>query len=199
LHFGQIGALEAARAVHQAGAPEGDREAFLEQLIVRRELAFNHAWFNPDYDRYAGLPAWARRTLADHAGDPRRPCYGPERLEAAETGDPYWNAAMTDMRERGFLPNYLRMYWGKKILEWVAGPEEAFFTVLSLNNRYFLDGRDANAYANVGWCFGLHDRGWPERPVFGKVRYMNARGLRRKFPIDRYVQRVLGDVPEEEP
>ncbi|MFA9461702.1 deoxyribodipyrimidine photo-lyase [Thiohalorhabdus sp. Cl-TMA] len=197
LHFGQIGPIEVARAIQGAEADEGDREAYLEQFIVRRELTFNHAWFNADYDRYAGLPAWARETLRHHAADPRDPCYGPEQLEQAQTGDPYWNAAMTDMRTRGFMPNYMRMYWGKKVLEWMADPETAFATLLALNNKYFLDGRDPSSYANVAWCFGLHDRGWPERPVFGKVRYMNARGLRRKFAIDTYVRRVLDKADSE--
>jgi deoxyribodipyrimidine photo-lyase len=191
LHFGQIAPTEVARAVQAADAPQEEREGFLEQLIVRRELAINHVWYRPDhYDAYTGLPDWARRTLAEHAADPRDPCYSRETLEAAETADPYWNAAMTDMRTRGFLPNYLRMYWGKKILEWSATPEEGFATALALNNKYFLDGRDANAFANVAWCFGLHDRGWPERAVFGKVRYMNAAGLKRKFRIDEYVAAV---------
>jgi len=190
LHFGQIAPMEVARAVQATAVPEAEQEAFLEQLIVRRELSINHAWYRPDYDAYSCLPDWARRTLAEHANDPRHPCYSRETLEAAETADPYWNAAMTDMRTRGFMPNYLRMYWGKKILEWSATPEEGFATALALNNRYFLDGRDANAFANVAWCFGLHDRGWPERAVFGKVRYMNASGLKRKFRIDEYVQAV---------
>jgi len=192
LHFGQIGAAEVYRAVAASEAPDSDREAYLEQLVVRRELAVNHCWFRPDdYDAYTCLPDWARRTLAEHAADVRDPLYSPEQLEAAATHDPYWNAAMTDMRQHGRMPNYLRMYWGKKILEWSASPEEAFGTALHLNDKYFLDGRDPNGYANVAWCFGLHDRGWPERSIFGKVRYMNAAGLRRKFRIDEYVQRVM--------
>ncbi|MFB6259904.1 MAG: deoxyribodipyrimidine photolyase, partial [Thiohalorhabdaceae bacterium] len=191
LHFGQIAAAEIYRAVAAAPVSEADRDAYLEQLLVRRELAFNHCWFRPDdYDRFSGLPEWAQKTLADHAGDPRDPVYPPDQLEAAATHDPYWNAAMTDMRRRGYMPNYLRMYWGKKILEWSATPQEAFATALYLNDRYFLDGRDPNGYANVAWCFGRHDRGWPERAIFGKVRYMNAAGLRCKFRIDEYVQRV---------
>ncbi|HKL77413.1 MAG TPA: deoxyribodipyrimidine photo-lyase [Gammaproteobacteria bacterium] len=191
LHFGQIAPMEVARAVQSADAPQEEREGYLEQLIVRRELSINHVWYRPDhYDAYSCLPDWAQRTLAEHASDPRDPCYTWEILEAAETADPYWNAAMTDMRSRGFMPNYLRMYWGKKILEWSPTPEEGFATALALNNKYFLDGRDANAFANVAWCFGLHDRGWPERAIFGKVRYMNASGLKRKFRIDEYVQAV---------
>ena len=196
LHFGQIGACEIYRAVAESRAPRADREAYLEQLVVRRELALNHCWYRPDtYDRYDCLPDWAQRTLADHAGDPRDPAYSPGQLEAAETHDPYWNAAMLDMRENGFMPNYLRMYWGKKVLEWTPSPREAFATLAHLNDKYFLDGRDPNGYANVAWCFGLHDRGWPERAVFGKVRYMNAAGLRRKFRIDDYVERIRAHHP----
>ena len=191
LHFGQISAAEIHRAVAGSTAPQADREGYLEQLVVRRELAFNHCWFRPDsYDQFACLPDWAQRTLAEHANDPRDPVYARQQIEAAETGDPYWNAAMIDMRRNGFMPNYLRMYWGKKILEWSPTPEQAFATAMELNDKYFLDGRDPNGYTNVAWCFGLHDRGWPERAIFGKVRYMNAAGLRRKFRIDHYVQRV---------
>jgi deoxyribodipyrimidine photo-lyase len=111
-------------------------------------------------------------------------------MEAAATHDRYWNAAMREMIHTGFMQNYMRMYWSKKILEWCRTPQYAYRTALYLNNKYFLDGRDVNSYANVAWCFGLHDRGWTERPIFGKVRYMNDRGLERKFDMDRYVERV---------
>ena len=127
----------------QAGAPEA-RAAYLEELIVRRELAINHVWWSPDYDRYEGLPAWARATLEAAASDPRPHLYDYEAFDAAATHDPYWNAAMTEMKVTGYMHNRLRMYWGKKILQWSATPQEAFATVLALNNRYLLDGRDAN-------------------------------------------------------
>lgn len=187
LHFGQISPVEVALAVRRActGQPD-DRGAYLEELIVRRELAVNFVTFHPDYDRYGCLPEWAKRTLDDHRGDPREPAYGLDQLAAARTHDPYWNAAMREMTATGFMHNYMRMYWAKKILEWSPTPETAFETTLHLNNRYFLDGRDPNSYANVAWTFGLHDRPWPERPIFGKVRYMNARGLERKFDMASY-------------
>lgn len=188
LHFGQISPVEIAwRVVEAATGRPSDRDTLLEELIVRRELALNHVRYRDDYDRYETLPDWARKTLADHAGDRRASVYGRRQLEAGETHDPYWNAAMREMRVTGFMHNYMRMYWGKKILEWTPRPEEAFATALAINNKFFLDGRDASSFANVAWCFGLHDRAWTERPVFGKIRYMNDAGLRRKFDIDRYV------------
>jgi len=191
LHFGQIAPVALALAVREAESGTGaDRAAYLEELVVRRELAANFVHFNPDYDRYAGLPPWARRSLAAHAADPRAHRYDRETLESAATHDPYWNAAMREMVHTGFMHNYMRMYWGKKILEWSATPEEGFATALHLNNRYFLDGRDPNSYAGVGWVFGLHDRPWFERPVFGQVRYMAASGLERKCDIRAYVAKV---------
>jgi len=189
LHFGQISPVEIARKARAArGGDAADRAAFLEELIVRRELAVNFVHREPDYDRYACLPAWAQATLDAHRDDPREHVYTRGELEAASTHDRYWNAAMTEMRRTGYMHNYMRMYWGKKLIEWSNTPEHAFRTALALNNRYFLDGRDANSYAGVGWVFGLHDRPWTERAVFGKVRYMNARGLERKFDIDAYVR-----------
>ena len=191
LHFGHISPVEVARAAQTAEAgSRDDRAAFLEELIVRRELSLNFVTFQPDYDRFEALPEWARRTLAEHADDRREHVYTRADLEAARTHDPYWNAAMREMVHTGFMHNYMRMYWGKKIIEWSKTPQEAHATTLALNNKYFLDGRDANSYANVAWIFGLHDRGWTERPVFGKVRYMNEAGLRRKFDMDRYCRAV---------
>ena len=191
LHFGQISPLYVARRVQMAGRARAEsREAFLEELIVRRELSVNFAHYNPAYDSFQSLPPWARATLGEHGRDLRLHRYTPEDLEQARTHDPYWNAAMTEMRLTGKMHNYMRMYWGKKILEWSASPEEAFRTALWLNNKYFIDGRDPNSYAGVAWCFGKHDRPWQERAVFGKVRYMNAAGLRRKFHIDTYVRQV---------
>jgi deoxyribodipyrimidine photo-lyase len=191
LHFGQISALEvASRVMATDQAEEEDREAFLDELIVRRELAHNFVHFTPDYDQYASLPSWARTSLEQHAGDPRPHLYSLEQLEAAKTHDPYWNAAMMEMKLTGYMHNYMRMYWGKKILEWSKNPETAFYTILTLNNRFFLDGRDPSSYANVGWIFGLHDRPWPEKPIFGRVRYMSAAGLERKTDIGGYLARV---------
>jgi len=150
----------------------------------------NFVHFNKAYDTYAALPTWARATLDKHREDPRPYVYSLANLENAETHDPYWNAAQQEMVRTGKMHNYMRMYWGKKILEWTANPEEAWQTALYLNNKYELDGRDPNSYAGVAWCFGKHDRPWAERPVFGMVRYMNAKGLERKFNMKRYVERV---------
>ncbi|MFC7554591.1 deoxyribodipyrimidine photo-lyase [Pseudoroseomonas wenyumeiae] len=153
-----------ALALAMRDAPTGDgddRAAYLEELIVRRELAQNHLHYEPRYDEYAAaVPAWARKTLDARRGDQRPFLYSPEQFELGLTHDRYWNAAMTEMRETGYMHNHMRMYWGKKIVEWSASPEEAWDTALRLNNRYFLDGRDANSFTNVGWLFGLHDRPW---------------------------------------
>lgn len=165
-------------------------DAFVEELLVRRELAINHAWYVPDYDRFEALPEWARATLAKHASDPREARYEPEALEAGETHDPYWNAAMLEMRETGYMHNYMRMYWGKRILAWSTDPAAAYELTATLNDRYFLDGRDPNSYAGVAWVYGRHDRPWPERPVFGTVRTMVAAGLERKADPRGYVAKV---------
>ena len=189
LHFGQIAPLDLALRVRDAVGGE-DRKSYLEELIVRRELAKNFVWYEPDYDDYKCLPDWAKKTLADHRDDERPASYTRRQLEDAKTEDTYWNAAMDQMRLTGFMHNYMRMYWGKKILEWCNTPEYAYDTLLYLNDKYFIDGRDPNSYSNVAWVFGLHDRPWTERPVFGKVRYMNQKGLDRKFDMPRYVAQV---------
>ncbi|WP_419658916.1 Phr: DNA photolyase (deoxyribodipyrimidine photo-lyase) [Desulfosarcina variabilis str. Montpellier] len=195
LHFGQISPVRLALAVRDAKSGQAsDRDGYLEELIVRRELAVNFVYYEKEYDRYTCLPAWAQKTLAEHAGDPREYKYSQDVLEAAQTHDPYWNAAMREMKHTGFMHNYMRMYWGKKILEWSGSPEQAFATTLSINNKYFLDGRDPNSYAGVAWVFGKHDRAWFERPIFGKVRYMAASGLERKCDIKAYVEKVDGRV-----
>jgi deoxyribodipyrimidine photo-lyase len=191
LHFGQISPLEIALAVKATGSPSAD--AYLEELIVRRELSINFVHRNPRYDSFACLPPWAKATLEAHAGDRREYLYTPDELELGKTHDQYWNAAQLQMVRTGKMHGYMRMYWGKKILEWSGTPEEAFRTALYLNNRYELDGRDPNGYAGVAWCFGKHDRPWGERPVFGMIRYMNAAGLRRKFDIGTYVGRMTGE------
>jgi deoxyribodipyrimidine photo-lyase len=193
LHFGQISPVEVAHKVRRAksGSRE-DRNAFLEELIVRRELAINFVTFEPHYDSFRALPDWAKRTLAKHERDARPVRYTARQLERAETDDRYWNAAMREMRVTGYMHNHMRMYWGKKILEWCNTPEYAFRTTLDLNNRYFLDGRDPSSYANVAWIFGLHDRAWGERPIFGTVRFMSAKGLERKFDVEGYVRWVDG-------
>ncbi len=191
LHFGQISPLRIALAVSDAAAGrESSAEALLEELIVRRELSLNFVHFNRRYDAYDALPEWALATLEKHRSDARDYLYTEDELTEAATHDPYWNAAMTEMAVTGKMHGYMRMYWGKKILEWSVDARTAFETALRLNNRYFLDGRDANSYAGVAWLFGKHDRPWGERPIFGTVRYMNAKGLERKFDMPAYVRRV---------
>jgi len=211
LHFGQVSPVEvlrrvqaAADAARDAAGPTGaardvagvERGAagFVEELLVRRELSLNHVERSEGYGTYAVLPAWARRTLAAHASDPREHVYDDDALLDGATHDPYWNAAMHEMRVTGYQHNYMRMYWGKKVLEWSANPEQAYERLLGWNNRFLLDGRDPNSYAGVGWVFGLHDRPWAERAVFGTVRYMNAAGLRRKADPDSYVRKVEARV-----
>ncbi|MFO8050753.1 MAG: deoxyribodipyrimidine photo-lyase [Thermoplasmatota archaeon] len=188
LHFGQISPLTIALLVGTSGSPGSD--AYLDELVVRRELAINFVFYNDSYDSFLCLPEWSRKSLREHASDKREHIYSRRELDEAETHDPYWNAAQTEMVRTGKMHNYMRMYWGKKILEWTEDPEEAFDTAIHLNNRYELDGRDPNSYAGVAWCFGKHDRPWKERPVFGKVRYMNDNGLKRKFDIEAYVENV---------
>lgn len=191
LHFGQISPVYAALQVRKArGVRRENIEAFLEQLVVRRELSINFVLHNPSYDCYEGLPEWARRTLERHKPDPRAYLYTELQFEHAETHDPYWNAAQREMVATGKMHNYMRMYWAKKILEWSETPQQAFRIALALNNKYELDGRDPNSFAGVAWCFGKHDRPWAERPVFGQIRYMNAAGLERKFDMQTYLQRV---------
>lgn len=189
LHFGQISPVEIALAVRAAAAPRADRDSYLEELIVRRELAANFVDNNPDYARYECLPAWAQRTLALHARDQRPVVYSYGELAGARTHDPNWNAAMRELLATGYMQNHMRMYWGKKVLEWSPSAPQGYARLLRLNNTYFVDGRDPSSFANVAWVFGLHDRPWPERPVFGNVRYMNAAGLKRKTDIEAYVRR----------
>jgi deoxyribodipyrimidine photo-lyase len=191
LHFGQISPVFLALAVMKTAPSLSDAgDAFIEQLIIRRELAFNFVYYTPNYDSYDTIPGWAQKTLADHEADQRDHLYSEQELMNAATHDPYWNAAMIEMTVTGFMHNYMRMYWGKKILEWSPSPRQAFDITLALNNRYFLDGRDPNSFTGVAWLYGLHDRGWAERPIFGKVRYMAASGLERKCDIQAYVDKV---------
>ena len=189
LHFGQISplyvALQIAAVHHDDGA-----DAYLEEMIVRRELSMNFVTYSPSYDTIACLPEWALKTLKAHEKDPHPVQYSLSELESAQTDDIYWNAAQTEMLRTGKMHGYMRMYWGKKVLEWSATAEEGFNTLLHLNNKYFLCGRDANAYANVAWCFGKFDRPWALRPIFGNVRYMNANGLKHKFDMAGYLTRV---------
>ena len=188
LHFGQISPLHMVLEAKKINSPSVD--SFLEELIIRRELAMNFAYYNDNYDNYNCLPDWCRRTLAKHAGDKREYLYSLEQFETARTHDHFWNSAQSEMVITGKMQGYMRMYWGKKILEWSRSPEEAFVTALYLNNKYELDGRDPNGFAGVAWCFGKHDRPWQERPIYGTIRYMSADGLNRKFDMKKYIARV---------
>jgi deoxyribodipyrimidine photo-lyase len=192
LHFGHISSLEVALAVRDYAAEHKlIADEFLEQLIVRRELAFNFARFSPTLDSLDALPNWAQATLAKHAGDRRDPVYTCEQFERAATHDALWNATQTELLTRGVIHGYYRMYWGKKILEWSATPQEALATMIYLHDRYALDGRDPNTYTNILWCFGLHDRPWSERKIFGMTRYMNLEGMKRKTDVDAYIREIV--------
>jgi len=191
LHFGQISPLYLAIQIKRTRyGTRAAKDAYLEELLVRRELAANFVNYTSDYDDFSCVPDWAKRSLNEHKRDSREHRYDRKALEDCRTHDPYWNAAMQEMKSTGFMHNYMRMYWGKKILEWTADPARAFKTTLAINNKYFLDGRDPNSYAGVAWIYGVHDRAWPERPIFGKVRYMAATGLERKCDIQAYVRKV---------
>lgn len=174
------------------GFPEAVR-GFLDELVTWRELALNGAAFLPAHDRYEGLPGWVRATLDAHRADPRPYRYDRDTLEAGRTHDAVWNAAQGQLVAEGWMHNQLRMVWGKKVLEWSATPEEAFHTLLHLNDRWALDGRDANSVAGIAWVFGRYDRPWgPERPVYGLVRYMSTASSARKLQLDATVRRYGG-------
>jgi deoxyribodipyrimidine photo-lyase len=209
LHFGHISSHEvfhelmadegwspADLAARASGSRQGwwgvseEAEAFLDQLVTWRELGFNMCAHGRDYDRYESLPAWARKTLEDHARDPRPALYERPQFEAARTHDPLWNAAQTQLVREGRMHNYLRMLWGKKVLEWSATPREALDIMIHLNNRYGLDGRDPNSYSGIFWCLARYDRPWgPERPVFGKIRYMSSQNTARKVRVEEYIRK----------
>jgi deoxyribodipyrimidine photo-lyase len=208
LHFGHISAAQMFRdLMHRErwqpehcqppnGSASGfwnvspDTEALLDQLLVWRELGFNFCQREPNYDRFESLPAWAQQTLLEHAADPRQPCYQLSDFEHARTHDPLWNAAQRQLLREGRIHNYLRMLWGKKILHWSASPTDALEILIELNNKYALDGRNPNSYSGIFWTLGRYDRAWgPERPIFGKVRYMTSDSTQRKFKVSRYLQR----------
>jgi deoxyribodipyrimidine photo-lyase len=189
LHFGHIGPRTVALAAQKANAPKADKESFLDELIVWRELAINFVTYNANYDNFESGENWAHRTLAGHARDPRPYLYSEEQLENAETHDPLWNAAQRQMVDTGWMHNYVRMYWGKKILEWTKSPAEAYRIAVALNDKYELDGRDPNGYAGVAWSIvGKFDRPWFTRPIFGQIRYMSGESTGRKFDSRRYIE-----------
>ncbi|XP_074317772.1 deoxyribodipyrimidine photo-lyase [Silene latifolia] len=199
LHFGQISAQRCAfeaRQVRQL-SPEAV-DSFLEELIVRRELADNFCYYQPHYDSLMGAWEWARKTLMDHATDKREHLYTREQLEKAQTADHLWNASQMEMVTFGKMHGFMRMYWAKKILEWTSGPEKALEIAIYLNDKYEIDGRDPSGYVGCMWSIcGVHDQGWKERPVFGKIRYMNYAGCKRKFDVDgyiTYVKKLVGET-----
>jgi len=192
LHFGQISAQRVALEVKKQRVKSEHTDSFLEELIVRRELSDNYCFYNDKYDQFGGFHPWAQKTLNEHRGDKREYLYSSEEFEEAKTHDDLWNAAQMEMVHRGKMHGYLRMYWAKKILEWTESPERALEIAIYLNDKYELDGRDSNGYAGIAWSVGgVHDRAWNERPVFGKIRYMSYNGCKRKFDIQKYIQKNL--------
>lgn len=210
LHFGHISAHEVFHRILSEYAAEPDAmttrpptgrrsgwwglpqaaEEFLDQLVTWRELGFNLCALHPEYDRYDSLPPWAKATLETHRCDPRPYVYAQSQLEAAETHDEVWNAAQRQLVREGAIHNYLRMVWGKKILEWTRSPEEALEIMIHLNNKYALDGRNPNSYSGIFWILGRYDRPWgPERPIFGTVRYMSSQNTLRKLRMKAYLKR----------
>jgi deoxyribodipyrimidine photo-lyase len=189
LHFGQIAAQRVALEVENASVDKASQEAFLEELIVRRELSDNFCFYNTQYDKFEGFPDWACKTLNAHRKDRRVYSYTLKQFEYAKTHDELWNAAQTELVKRGKMHGYIRMYWAKKILEWTRSPEKAMEIAIYLNDRYELDGRDPNGYTGIAWSIGgVHDRAWNERPIFGKIRYMSYNGCKSKFDVKRYIQ-----------
>ncbi len=192
LHFGHISPVTIALAVDNSDAPKADKEAFLNQIITWRELAVNLVRFNPEYDTFECGEPWAHRTLAKHAADPRPVVYTENQLEHAETHDQLWNASQMQMVNTGWMHNYVRMYWAKKILEWSRSPAEAYRIAVRLNDKYELDGRDPNGYAGIAWAIvGKFDRPWFEREIFGQIRYMSGASTGRKFDSKEYIRQNL--------
>ena len=192
LHFGHMSPITVSLAVEKSDAPKADTEAFLNQIITWRELAVNLVRFNPDYDSFECGEPWAHRTLAKHAADPRPVRYSEKQLEHAETHDQLWNAAQMQMVSTGWMHNYVRMYWAKKILEWTRSPAEVHRIAVRLNDKYELDGRDPNGYAGIAWAIvGKFDRPWFERPIFGQIRYMSGESTGRKFDSKKYIRQNL--------
>ena len=188
IHFGQISAQHIANEINNLEDSDG-KNNFLEQLIVRRELAENFCFYNKNYDSFDGFHAWAKKTLNEHRSYKREYLYSKIEFENANTHDDLWNAAQFEMVEKGKMHGFMRMYWAKKILEWTPDPESALQIAIDLNDKYQLDGRDPNGYTGIAWSIGgIHDRPWFERPVFGKVRFMNYNGCKRKFKINDYIQ-----------
>jgi deoxyribodipyrimidine photo-lyase len=198
IHFGQISAQRCALVVKAAGAKLS--ADFIEEAVIRRELADNFCFYTKDYDSLKGAAGWAVESLQKHAKDKREYVYTRSELEAAKTHDNLWNAAQRQLVDEGKMHGFLRMYWAKKVLEWTKTPEEALATTIYLNDRYSIDGRDPNGYVGCMWSVcGIHDMGWTERPIFGKIRYMNYKGCTRKFNVPEFEQRYAGDASSQDP
>ena len=188
-HFGHISPQRVALEIKDSSLSNSDKDVFLEELIVRRELSDNFCEYEPSYDYFEGFHPWAKKTLNQHRKDKRDYLYPREQFEHAETHDPLWNAAQNQMRLAGKMHGYMRMYWAKKILEWSPSPEIALQVAIDLNDKYELDGRDPNGYAGIAWSIGgVHDRAWFDRPVYGKIRYMNFNGCKSKFNVQKYIE-----------
>ena len=208
LHFGKISSFEVVEKVLTKQPanwriedlePNGGKnsgffrghsyvESFLDELITWREVGFQFAHHRSDYDRFDSLPDWAKKTMNEHDQDPRKYVYSLEELAQSKTHDPIWNAAQTELRSQGVMHNYLRMLWGKKIIEWTGSHEQALDVLIELNNRYALDGRDPNSYSGIFWCLGRFDRAWQERTIFGKLRYMSSDSTSKKIKLKQYLQ-----------
>jgi deoxyribodipyrimidine photo-lyase len=190
LHFGQISAQRVALEVEKISCNKDSKKTFLEELIVRRELSDNFCYFNKSYNLFSGFPDWAKTSLNEHRKDEREFVYSLTEFEQSKTHENLWNAAQNELTTSGKIHGYMRMYWAKKILEWSKSPEEALKIAIYLNDKYELDGRDPNGYAGIAWSIGgVHDRAWFERPIYGKIRYMNRNGAERKFDISAYLQK----------
>ncbi|MGB9795009.1 deoxyribodipyrimidine photo-lyase [Caldisericum exile] len=190
LHFGQISPLKVVLEILKNYDREDENvKAFINELVVWRELSRNFTWYNPFYNQYEGIPSWAKDTLEKHASDKRDYIYTLEEVEDAKTHDEYWNAAQKELLITGKIHNYMRMYWAKKLIEWTDHPKKAFDIACYLNDKYALDGRDPNGYGGISWCFGSFDRPWQERKIFGKIRYMSSRSLETKFNMKLYIEK----------
>jgi deoxyribodipyrimidine photo-lyase len=190
LHFGHISAQRIALYIQESDAPKKDKDVFLEELIVRRELSDNFCFYNEHYDTVNGFPSWAKESLKKYRNKPREYLYSQKQFEFAETHDDLWNAAQHEMVKKGKMHGYMRMYWAKKILEWTKSPDQAMEIAIYLNDKYELDGRDPNGYTGIAWSIGgVHDRAWNERRVFGKVRYMSYNGCKGKFDVKKYIEK----------
>lgn len=188
LHFGQISAQRVVLEVETAKSNPESKKAFLDEILVWKEISDNFCYYNSGYDRFESFPVWARESLDAHRHDRRSHIYTLEEFEAGKTHDPLWNASQVELLRTGKMHGYMRMYWAKKILEWSESPEKALEIAICLNNRYELDGRDPNGYAGIAWSIGgVHDRAWKDREVTGKIRYMSYEGCKRKFDVKSYI------------